>query len=146
MKSSVTCRAEFIGALGSSWGWESSLCSVGWNLNIQTAVSWAPSNSRWPRGLILLPLPSGNRRPSFGSGQCGKLKQRTLHKVKNHIDYTLREIENKKKKLNYKDRVNTRRHAFLVIGLLVEKFLEVSSKNSWSQNGLHGGWVPSLQG
>lgn len=64
---------------------------------------------------------SGNGRPGFGPRQCGKLNQRTLSRSRNHKDYTLREIENKKKDLIYKDRIHTRKHAFLIIRLLVEE-------------------------
>lgn len=85
-------------ALGAPWGREPNLgSSEGWNSNIEAAVLWAPSNPRWPRGFILIAVPSGNRRPSFGPGQCGKLNQRTLSRARNHTDCTFREKENRGK-------------------------------------------------
>lgn len=115
-----------------SWVWEPSLSSsIGWNSNTGAAVLWAPSNSRGPRGLILLAAPSWNRRPSFGLGQCGKWKQRTLYRARNHTDCTLREIENKKK--IRKIRQSKCKKTCFSHYWALSRETEVSSKNSWSQ-------------
>lgn len=131
-------------AFGFSWGWEPSLSSsIGWNSNIGAAVLWVPSNSRWPRGLILLAAPSGNRRPRFGPGQCGQFKQRTLYRARKHTDHTLREIENKKKYLQTQSKCKkTCFSHYWALG----RETEVTSKSSWPQAGLCEDWVPSLQG
>lgn len=56
MKSSTDCMRGWIyeTTLGFFWGWEPSLSSgIGWSSNIEPAILWAPSNPRWPGGLIL---------------------------------------------------------------------------------------------
>lgn len=120
MKSCITCMAGFI-----RQQWDSpevgnqTWASVSSRSNKEAAVLWAPSNLRWTRGLILVAVPCENRIPTFGPGQCGKLNQRTFSRAPNHTVYTLRKMESKKKDLIYKDRVQARKHALLIIELLV---------------------------
>ena len=106
-------------AVGFPRGWESNLSKLSSRSNKEAAVLWAPSNLRWTRGLILVAVPCENRIPTFGPGQCGKLNQRTFSRAPNHTVYTLRKMESKKKDLIYKDRVQARKHALLIIELLV---------------------------
>lgn len=74
-----------------------------WSSNTGAAILWAPSNPRWPGGLILLASPSWNRRPSLQPGQYRKLKQNIAQSQESHRLHPHGNIKQEKKYLMYKD-------------------------------------------